>query len=394
MSKKYLFLVGLAAAILITGSVTGYSASQMKGNKIKAAFIYVGPKSYGWSDMHNLGRRYVDEKFSWLETVYAEDVSKADIEHCIEHFIADEKCDIVFTTSFEFMDATIEAGKRYPDKMFFNCSGYKRAPNMGTYFAETYQLYYLNGLMAGMLNKTDKIGYVATYPTPEVVRHINAFSLGVKETNPRATVDVRWLFDWYSPAKARTAAESLIKEGCDVLAFTEDSPTVVKVGQEYTEKGDTVYTFGSYSPMQKFGPDSCVSGQLVHWEILYEDILAKVYAGVYSSENLADVDYWWMLKEKAVELGSEFGVPINTRFESIFKEKKIIGPLLGEISISDLIMRRLKQMSEETVLFDPFTGPIKDQAGNVRIKAGCRASHNELWQINWFVDNVIGKIPH
>ena len=106
-----------------------------------------------------------------------------------------------------------------------------------------------------------------------------------------------------------------------------------------------------------------------------------------------DVNYWWMLKEKAVELGGKFGVPINPEFESIFKEKKIIDPLLGRISVYDMIMKRVKQMSEETVLFDPFTGPIKDQAGKVRIKAGCRASHDELWRIDWFVENVVGKIP-
>jgi simple sugar transport system substrate-binding protein len=342
--------------------------------------------------MHEVSRRYIDEKFPWLETVYAEAVSEADINHYIERFIVEEGCQVVFTTSFAFMDATIEAGKKYPHTIFFNCSGYKRAPNVATYFAEFYQLYYLNGLMAGILTKTDKVGYVAAYPTPEVVKHINAFALGVKKTNPGATVDIRWLFAWYDPTKARTAAESLIKERCDVLAFTEDSPTVVKVGQEYTEKGEPVYTFANYSPMQKLGLDSCVSGQLVHWEVLYEDILAKVYAGVYTSDNLGEVDYWWMLREKAVELGGEFGVPINPEFESIFKQQKITDPLLGEISVYGLVMKRVEQMSEVTVLFDPFSGPIKDQKGKVRIEAGCRASHDELWTMAWLVENVVGKL--
>jgi len=394
MSRKYLGLVGLAvAAILVASSVTGYAASQVKDGKIKAAFIYVGPKDSGWSYMHDVARRYINEKFPWLETVYAEDVSEADIDHYVERFIVEEGCNVVFTTSFAFMDATLEAAKKYPHTIFFNCSGYKRAPNVGTYFAESYQLYYLNGLMAGVLTRTDKIGYVASYPTPEIVRHINAFALGVKEVNLGATVDVRWLFAWYDPTKVRTAAESLIQEGCDVLAFTEDSPTVVKVGQEYTEKERSVYTFANYSPMQKLGPDSCVSGQLVHWEVLYEDILAKIYAGVYTSRNLVDVDYWWMLREKAVELGGEFGVPINPEFESIFKEQEIADPLLGKISVYDLIMKRLEQMREVTVLFDPFTGPIKDQEGKVRIEVGQRASHDELWTMDWFVENIVGKLP-
>ncbi len=195
------------------------------------------------------------------------------------------------------------------------------------------------------------------------------------------------------PSKAREAAEALIAEGCDVLAFTEDTPTVIEVGQEYVEKGEPVYTFGHYSPMQKFGPDSVVSGQLVHWGVIYEDILAKIYSGAYTTENLADVDYWWMLREKAVELGGDFGVPINPKFEAPLKEKKVTDPVFGEISVYDLVMKRLEQMSEVTVLFDPFIGPIKDQEGKLRIEAGRRASHEELWTMDWFVDNIIGKIP-
>lgn len=378
--------------LFCTGATCGVSRAEE--GQLKAAFIYVGPVGdYGWSHAHDVSRRRVDEEFPWLKTVYAEAVAEADAYRYIERFIVEEKADVVFTTSFGFMDATIEAAKRHADKILFHCSGYQRAPNVGTYFSEFHQLYYLNGLMAGALTKTGKVGYVAAHPIPEVVRHINAFALGVKEINPEATVDVRWIFAWYDPAEARMAAEALIAEGCDALAFTEDSPTVVEVGQEYMEKGQPVYTFSHYSPMQRFGVDSCVSGQLVHWEVIYEDILAKIYAGAYTNTNLENIDYWWMLKQGACELGGEFGVPINPEFEAALKEKKLTDPALGKISVYDLVMARLKQMSEETVLFDPFTGPIKDQEGKIRIEAGRRGTHDELWTMNWFVDNVVGKIP-
>ncbi|RLG53715.1 MAG: BMP family ABC transporter substrate-binding protein, partial [Thermoproteota archaeon] len=329
----------------------------------------------------------------WLETAYAESVSEADVDRIIDRFIQ-EGYDIVFTTSFGYMDATIKAGSKYSDKIFFHCSGYKRAGNVGTYFAEFYQVYYLNGLIAGALTKTGKVGYVAAHPIPEVIRHINAFAIGVKEVNPEAKVYVRWLFSWYDPAKAREAAEALIAEGCDVLAFTEDSPTVVQVGQEYTEKGRQIYTFAHYSPMLKFGPDSCVSGQLVHWEKIYEDIIAKVYLGVYNTTNLQSVDYWWMLREGAVELGCDFGVPINPKFIPLLKEIKVTEKITGEeMSIYDLVMLRLKQMSEEVPTFDPFTGPLYDQEGNLRARPGERLGHDELWTMMWFVDNVVGEIP-
>jgi len=360
---------------------------------LKVGFIYIGPVGdYGWTHAHDQARQYLEKVFPWIETVYVESVSEADCPGVIDRLI-DEGCDVVFTTSFGFMDATIEAGERYPDKIFFHCAGYKRRANVGTYFAEFYQLYYLNGLMAGALTKTNKIGYVAAHPIPEVIRHINAFALGVKEVNPDAVIDVRWLFAWYDPAAAREAAESLISWGADVLAFTEDSPTVIEVCEEHYKEGNPVYCFSHYSPMQEFGPDVCVSGQLVHWEVIYADIVSKIYAGYYNSSNLENVDYWWMLREGAVELGGEFGVPINPKFVPVLQEIYIDHKEFGKISAYDLVMKRLEQMSEDTVVFDPFTGPIYDNQGNLRVEAGRRMTHDELWTIDWFVDNVVASIP-
>jgi simple sugar transport system substrate-binding protein len=362
---------------------------------LKVGFIYVGPVlDYGWTRAHDDARRYLEQIFPWIKTVPVESVSEADCPRVIDRLIVEEKCDVVFTTSFGFMDATYEAGEKYPDKIFFHCSGYKRRVNVGTYFAEFYQLYYLNGLIAGALTKTGKVGYVAAHPIPEVVRHINAFALGVKEVNPNAIVDVRWLFAWYDPSKAREAAEALIAWGADVLAFTEDSPTVVQVCEEYTTKyGKPVYSFAHYSPMLKFGENSCVSGQLVHWEIIYADILSKIRAGYYTSKNLENVDYWWMLREGAVELGCDYGIPINPKFIPMLKEKFIDHPEFGKISIYDLVMKRLKQMSEDTVVFDPFTGPIYDNKGVLRVEPGRRMTHDELWTIDWFVDNIVAEVP-
>lgn len=366
---------------------------QLAAKKVKAAFIYVGPtQDFGWSYAHEVARQIVDKKFDWLETTYVEKVAEADVANYIDQFVA-QGYNVIFTTSFGYMDPTLEKAKQYPNVIFFHCSGFKRWKNMGTYFAEFYQLYYLNGLMAGALTKTFKVGYVAAYPIPEVIRHINAFALGVKEVNPNAKVYVKWLYEWYDPVKARQAAEALINEGCDVLAFTEDSPTVIQVGEQYTSEGHQIYTFSHYSPMLAYGPHTVVSGQLVHWEVIYEDILSKIYAGAYNSTNLVNVDYWWMLKERAVELGCDYGVPINPEFEDDLKAKIIYHPEFGSISVYDLVFKRLQQMSEPTVVFDPFTGPIRDQNGNLRIPSGARATHDMLWEMDWFVDNVATPIP-
>jgi len=366
---------------------------QLAAKKVKAAFIYVGPtQDFGWSYAHEVARQIVDKKFDWLETTYVEKVAETDVANYIDQFVA-QGYNVIFTTSFGYMDPTLEKAKQYPNVIFFHCSGFKRWKNMGTYFAEFYQLYYLNGLMAGALTKTFKVGYVAAYPIPEVIRHINAFALGVKEVNPNAKVYVKWLYEWYDPVKARQAAEALINEGCDVLAFTEDSPTVIQVGEQYTSEGHQIYTFSHYSPMLAYGPHTVVSGQLVHWEVIYEDILSKIYAGAYNSTNLVNVDYWWMLKERAVELGCDYGVPINPEFEDDLKAKIIYHPEFGSISVYDLVFKRLQQMSEPTVVFDPFIGPIRDQNGNLRIPSGARATHDMLWEMDWFVDNVATPIP-
>lgn len=356
---------------------------------IKAGFIYVGPTGdYGWTAAHDVSRKALEQKFPWLKTVYIESVPEGDVERYIDRLVNEEKCDIVFTTSFGYMDGTFAAAQKYPNVVFEHCSGYKRSGNLGTYFSELYQAYYLTGLMAGALTKTNKLGYVAAFPTPEVVRHINAFAIGVKEVNPNAKVYVKWLFAWYDPAKAKEAAESLISEGIDGLAFTEDSTAVVDVGEEHTKNGKQIYTFSHYSPMLSYGPDTVVSGQLADWTGMYEEILVKLYAGVWTSE-----DYWWLMKEGACILGADLNTPINPKFIDALKAKKVNDPILGSINVYDLVMKREEQMSEETVLFEPYTGPIKDQKGNLMLKAGERASHDVLWNIDWFVDNVVGEIP-
>jgi len=356
---------------------------------LKAGWIYVGPiGDYGWTHAHDQARKIAEETFPWLETVYVESVPEGEVETYIDRLIREEGVQVVFTTSFGFMDGTLAAAQRYPEIIFAHCSGFKRWKNMATYMADFYQVYYLNGLMAGALTKTGKIGYVGAYPIPELKRHINAFTLGVREVNPEATVHVRWIYKWYDPAAAKEAAESLIAEGVDVLAFTEDSPTVVTVAAEHK-----IPSFSHYSPMYRFAPDWVVSGQLVHWEAFYLDFLAKVYAGLYTPENLEGVDWWGLLGEGAVELGAKPGMPINPKFEDELKAVVVDDPLLGQISVWDLVFVRLEQMRDPQMVFDPFTGPIYDRKGILRIPEGRRASYHELLTMEWAVSGVVGPWP-
>ncbi len=357
--------------------------------KLKAGFIYVGPVGdYGWSNAHDMGRQFAEQKFPWLETIIVESVKEADCARIIDRLIQQQECDVVFTTSFGYMEDTIAAGTRYPGKLFMHCAGFKRSDNVGTYFGDLYQIYYLNGIMAGALTKTDKVGYVAAIPIPELVRHINAFALGIKTANPNAKLNVKWLNAFYAPDKAREAAEALISEGCDALAFTEDTPSVIEVGQSHSEKGKQIYTFSHYSPMQPYGKDSVVSGQLMNWSGLYTQILEDIHNKTWTNK-----DIWWLAKENAAILGANATQIINPKFETNLKTAMINTKEFGSISAYDLVVKRYAQMKQGVDIFEPFTGPIKDNQGTLKIKEGEKASKDDLLKMMYYVDNVEGSIP-
>jgi len=214
---------------------------------------------------------------------------------------------------------------------------------------------------------------------------MGAFAVGVREAKPKAEVHVRWIYEWFSPTAAKEATEALIADRCDVFAFTEDSPTVVQVAAE-----SGLPSFGHYSPMYEFGPDHVVSGQIAHWEAVYLDFLAKVYAGAYTAHNLIDVDYWWLLKEKAVEMGAKPGMLINPVYEEELKGIFLDDSVLGMISVYDLVLKRLEQMADPSMVFDPFNGPIYDRDGNLKVPEGLRMSMFELTTIDWAVDGIVG----
>ena len=403
MKKLARVFMLLAVAVLALGLITSCggkssteadkgkaASSQQPAKKLKAGFVYVGAiGDFGWTNAHEVGRKYVMGKFPWLESVIVESVPEGDAIRIIDRLVNEQKCDIIFTTSFGFMDDTVKAAEKYKNTLFFHCSGFKRAPNLGNYFSELYQMYYLNGLMAGAMTKSGKVGYVGAFPISEVIRHIDAFALGVKAANPKAVVDVRWINSWYDPAKAREAAEALVASGVDCLAFTEDSPAVIEVGQEHTKKGKPVYTFSHYSPMQRFGEDSAISGQLVDWGIMYERILQDVYDG--KTKDYSNYDLWWLAAEKAAILGGDLSQPINAKFVEPLKAKKLKAADLGEMNAYDFVMKRYEQVKANQ--FEPFIGPIKDQKGTVRIKDGEKATPKDLLTIEYFVDNVRGEIP-
>jgi len=384
--NKIVLVIALVIAVIFSLTSLMMAKEYVPGTSLKVGFIYVGPiGDLGWTYAHDEARRICEDTFPWLETVYVESVAEGNEGLYIDKLIVEEGCDVVLTTSFGFMDGTLISAQKYPDKIFAHCSGFKRNPNMMTYMADFYQIYYLNGLIAGALTKTNKTAYVGAFPIPELKRHMGAFAVGVREAKPKAEVHIRWIYEWFSPTAAKEATEALIADGCDVFAFTEDSPTVVQVAAE-----SGFPSFGHYSPMYQFGPDHVVSGQIAHWEVVYLDFLAKIYAGAYTAHNLIDVDYWWLLKEKAVEIGAKPGMLINPVYEEELKGIFLDDSVLGMISVYDLVMKRLEQMADPSMVFDPFNGPIYDRDGNLKVPAGLRLSMFELTTMDWAVDGIVG----
>lgn len=468
---KLSLLVAIFIIVLIVVGIGAFYAGSIYGGKrgevvktwkppekIRAAWVYVGPiGDFGWTYAHDVGRRVAVKLFGeWLETTYVESVQEAKLAEVIDNLVA-QGYNVIFTTSFEFMEKTIEKAKQYPDVLFFHCSGYKRAPNVGTYFADLYQIYYLNGLIAGALTKTGQIGYVAAHTIPEVVRHINAFAIGAREVgeqlNKSIRVHVIEIGSWFDPDKARQAARTLYEQyNVDVIAFTEDSTAVIEyadsITREYLEgrRDRPLYVFSHYSPMYIYGKNATVSGQLVRWEVIYIDILAKIKAGILTPYNLENVDLWYLLNTGAVDLGAhiyENGSVMYTNpiFTPLLKNITVRDRLNGEkVSVYELVMRRYEMFRNAPLLiglqynahthkyesigkiridpvnpakpdpqsridyyistvFEPFTGPLSgykvaapDQ--KVNIQAGKRLTHQDLWTMDWFLDYVIyiGKI--
>ncbi|PIG96139.1 BMP family ABC transporter substrate-binding protein [Deinococcus sp. UR1] len=382
---KKTILAALPVTLALLGTATSPAAQAQQTAKLKACFIYVGPVGdIGWSYAHDEARKKTEKALPWLETKYVESVPEGQATPVIDRLVKDN-CKVIFTTSFGFMDQTLDAAKKYPNVIFAHASGFKRAPNMATYMADFYQIYYLNGMMAAAVSKTDKLGYVAAFPVPELKRHISAFALGARAVNPKATVSVKWINAWFDPNKAREAAESLISEGAGALAFTEDTATVVQ-----TAAARKIPSFAHYSPMYKFAPDYVVSGQIVHWEKIYIDFLTKVRTGTYNTKNLQKVDYWNLLRGGSVELGAQDGMAINPKWVPALKAKSMT--VNGKkTTVYDRVMA-LKTDMEKGGKFDPFTGPIKDRNGILRVPAGKVATVAELNNMAWVVPGVTGQI--
>jgi len=264
-------------------------------DSVSAAWIYISePGDMGWSWAHDQGRKTVDEKFDWLETNTVEAVEAADAERTIRE-LTNAGNDVVFATSFEYQDPMYNVAENNPDVVYEHCSGYRTRENMGRYFGRIDQARYLTGVAAGMMTEENSLGYVAAFPISEVIRGINAFTLGAASVNSEVSTKVRWTNSWFDPQTEREAANNLVDEGVDVMAQHQDSSAAVKAAAE-----SDIWATGYDAPMGQFAGDNYITSPIWHWEMFYEPTLQAVRNGTWEPDfyydglesGVVDIDDW------------------------------------------------------------------------------------------------------
>jgi simple sugar transport system substrate-binding protein len=331
---------------------------------LKIAFVYVGPVADGgWSYQHNLGRLAVEKEFgARVETTYVESVPEtADAERVIRQLAAKDNT-LIFGTSFGYMEPMLKVAKLFPKTKFEHGTGYKTAANLVTYQARFYEGAYLLGVLAGRTTKTNTLGYVASFPIAEVIRNIDAFTLGARSVNPKVHTKIIWADTWYDPGKERQAAEALVAQGADILCQNTDSPAVMQVAEE---KG--IHAFGWDSDMAKYGPHAQLTANTENWGVYYIDEVKKVLDGSWTGNRQVR----WGIREGAVVL-----TPLNPAVPA---------------EVAKLFAAKKQAIVDGTLV--PFAGPIRDTAGVVRVDAKSSISIDDLMSMNWLVDGVDGTIP-
>jgi simple sugar transport system substrate-binding protein len=356
--KKW-HVVGMAAALGIAAvSVHAYAA-----DKLKVGFVYVGPiGDLGYTYQHELGRRALQNALNdQVETTYLENVNEGpDAERAIEQ-LARAGNKLIFTTSFGFMDATVKVASKYPNVFFEHATGYKRAKNLATYAARFYEGRYIQGQIAGKMTKSGVIGYIVSFPIPEVISGINSTMLGAQSVNPNVKFKIIWVNSWFDPPKEADAAKALVDQGADILTQHTDSPAAMQIAEQ---RG--IHAFGQSSDMIKFGPNAQLTADTDYWGNYYIERAKAVLNGTWKSE-----DTWDGLDKGMVVMAPYTNMPDDVKKMAMNTEEVI-----------------------RTHKLHPFKCPIVDQSGKtVECKGGDRLDDGQILSMNWYVKGIDDKIP-
>ena len=338
------------------------AAAQTK-EPLKIGFVYVSPiGDAGWTFQHDIGRKEMEKALGGkVTTKFVENVPEgADAERVIRD-LAQSGHNLIFTTSFGYMNPTLKVATAFPTVKFEHATGYKTASNVGIYNARFYEGRYLAGIVAGKMTKTGVAGYVAAFPIPEVVMGINAFARGMRSVNPKAEVKVIWVNSWFDPGRETEASNTLVSQGADVLTHHTDSTATVQ-----TAEAKKVYAIAYHSDMSKYGPNAQLTAVTHHWGAYYTRVAQSAVDGKWQKD-----DVWGGIKEGMIKLA-----PFN----------KVVPPNV-------VAMVRTAESEIAAGKLHPFTGPMKTNEGKEVLAAGKTITDAELSKMDYYVEGVVGKLP-
>ena len=349
-------LLSLVAIVFATG---------LFAKDISVGFVLVGPSTDGgWSMRHHQGFHSLAKHGYNVEGV--ESVSEADSERVFKKLA--RKHDIVFGTSFGFMENMVRAAESKPKTIFMHATGYKGGANMDNYVCHSFQARYLTGIAAGMMTKTNKIGVVGSHPIPEIIRNINALTLGAQSVNPDIKVTIVWINSWFDPPKDMDAAKVLADQKNDILFTTTDSPSVVTLAQQRSENGQEIWSMGNDAPMGQYGPDRYITGMMFNWNVLYKEIVDQLRDG-----KLKMGQRWnWGLQENCVGL-SPWG-------------KNVPGEVVNKVETV-----KMDWINDKMDTWYPFSQGVTKQDGT-KVSAGA-IKRPELETMQYYVECVVVPLP-
>ena len=351
---------------ILTGAVMafGLATTAMAEDKTKVGFVYVGPiGDGGWTHEHDKGRLAVEAAFGdKVETVYVESVAEGPDSERVMTQMALDGADLIFTTSFGYMDPTINVAKKFPKVKFEHATGYKQSENVATYSARFYEGRAIQGHIAGSMTKSNIVGYIGSYPIPEVIRGINSAFIHARKVNPDVQFKIVWAYTWFDPAKEADAAKVLIEQGADVVLQHTDSTAPQAAAQE----AGNVITFGQASDMAQYAPMPRVSSIIDDWAPYYVARTKAVMDGTWTTGNT-----WDGIGAGMVGIGEiSDAVPANVKAEA----------LALKASLAD-------------GSYHAFTGPLNKQDGSEFLAAGATADDGTLAGMNFYVEGIEGDIP-
>lgn len=340
-------------------------AAELKpaGQALKVAFVYVGPVGEaGWTYAHDQARQVLQLQFGdEIVTSFVENVPEGADSEKVFRELAKKGNKLIFGTTFGYMESMLKVAKDFPNVKFEHATGFKTSENVATYEVRTYEGAYLAGILAGKMSLTNKLGFVASVPIPEVIRNINAFTLGAQSVNRNATTNVVWVNKWFDPAKEREAALNLIGQGVDVLIQNTDSYAVIQAAQE---KG--VMAFGWDSDMTRFGAKAHLGSVAIDWAPYYKSRVEEVLAGRWKTGTV-----WLGVKKGAIKIASPN--PKLPHELILFLGEKSMAMRLGQLKV--------------------FQGPFKDQSGMELVAEGASLDDKALKMMNYYVKGIQGSIP-